>query len=127
GAIFTWQDLRSGTSYSLYAVEVNAGGQTVGVEPLAADFAPPLAWPNPFRDQVSITFSLTARAPVRIEVFDIAGRRIWMSPVDILRSGRPTRVWSGRTEGGASAMGGMYFLRVRGPGVSASRTVVRVR
>ncbi|HEY3216806.1 MAG TPA: FlgD immunoglobulin-like domain containing protein, partial [Candidatus Eisenbacteria bacterium] len=125
GAIVSFRNGSGGVD----AVRVNSGGQipVTGVGPLASELAPPRAWPNPFRDQVSIAFSLTAPAPVRLEVFDVAGRRVWASPARPLESGRHTLVWNGRTEAGTSARGGIYFLRARGPQVAVSRTVVCVK
>jgi hypothetical protein len=121
GAIITFR----ATSGGIDAVRVRSNGLVTGVEPIASVFAPPLAWPNPFREQVSIAFSLPARALVRMEVFDVAGRRVWASPIRRLESGRHTLIWNGRTDAGTAARGGIYFLRVRGPGVAVSRSVVR--
>jgi hypothetical protein len=117
GAIVSFRNGSGGVD----AVRVNSGGQipVTAVGPLAGhDVAPTLAWPNPFRDQVSIAFSLSVAAAVRMEVFDVAGRRVWASPARPLESGRHTLVWNGRTEAGTSARGGIYFLRVRGPQVA---------
>lgn len=127
GAIVAWQDGVHGTSnYDIYATRVRSNGLVTDVAPAAAEFAPPLAIPNPFIGQVTITFSLSAATPVRMEVFDVAGRRVWGSPISTLGAGRRSLTWDGRTDDGRARRGGIYFIRVHGPGVEASRRVVRV-
>jgi flagellar hook assembly protein FlgD len=83
-------------------------------------------WPDPFRDRVQMAFSLRSASTVRLEVLDIAGRRVWGSPATFLEAGREVLEWNGRAEDGTRPGGGIYFLRVHGPGVEASRTVVRL-
>ena len=37
------------------------------------------AWPSPFFDRVQMEFVLPAAMPVRMEVLDVRGRRVWES------------------------------------------------
>jgi len=131
GVIVALQDGRNGAGNNdIYAQRVTSSGSiaVTAVPPLAnQEFAPPLAWPNPFSDQVSIAFSLSTATPVRFEVFDVAGRRVWTSRTSLLDPGRHSLTWDGHADDGHVQGGGIYFLRVRGPGTQASRTVVRVK
>ena len=125
--IVVWEDFRSGPASDLYGVRVRSNGLVTEVPATASmGWAPPRAWPNPFTDQVSIAFSLTVTTSVRVEVFDVAGRRVWASPTKLLSPGRQSLAWDGRSDSGLSQGGGIYFLRVRGAGIATSRTVVRV-
>ena len=130
GAIVGWVDTRDGTGNSdIYAVRVS-GNESIptGVEPTAhIDDIQPRAWPNPFHGQVSIAFSLQSAAPVQMEVFDVAGRRVWSSRVAQLGLGRHFLDWNGRTDSGSLVASGIYFIRVQGPGVAVSRRVVCVK
>lgn len=75
---------------------------------------PNLAWPNPFNDIVSMSFNLPTPAVVRMEVLDLAGRRLWVSPDASLGPGRHALSWNRRF----NLPQGIYFLHVFGPGVS---------
>jgi trimeric autotransporter adhesin len=86
------------------------------------------ASPNPFPERVSVRFVLPETQSVRMEVLDIAGRRVWRSPDERLAAGIQTLAWDGSLEGShAHADAGIYFVRVLGDRFSVSRRVVRVR
>lgn len=127
GAIVAWQDARSGAGSSdLYAVRVRSNGFVTDVPAAVSQaVAPALAWPNPFRSRTSIAFTLSTTTRVHLEVFDVGGRRVWVSSSQLLGPGRHSLAWNGQVEDGTAA-GGVYFLRVRGAGVGASRTVIRM-
>lgn len=79
-------------------------------------------YPNPFSQTTTIRFELSLPEHVTLEVFDVLGRRV-LKPVD-----GPTT--AGRHEvtiEGAELAGGMYFYRLRGEGINASRTMVLMR
>ena len=116
------------TGLSHSAVGMTNALDATGV-PLTAsqEFSPALAWPNPFTNQVSIVFSLASAARVRMEVFDVVGRRVRVSPSTVLGPGRHSLAWDGHADDGSTQAEGIYFLRVRGPGIAASRTVVRMK
>ncbi len=86
------------------------------------------AWPNPFVDRVSFAFSLPAEQNVRVEVIDIAGRRVWSSPEARMRAGAQSIIWNGGTSAapGAAAASGIYFVRIVGQDFVASRRIVRL-
>jgi hypothetical protein len=86
-----------------------------------------VAWPNPSAGRVSIAFDLAAPAPVRLEVADVSGRRVWRSAVAALGPERQSLSWDGTLARGGTAPAGLYFLRVRGPDFAVTRPVVRVR
>ena len=86
-----------------------------------------MAWPNPFVGRVSLRFDLAAPAAVRLEVTDVAGRRVWSSAVAALDPGRHSLTWDGALARGGSASAGVYFLRVSGPRFAITRPVVRVK
>ncbi len=86
------------------------------------------AWPNPFVERLSVGFALPEAQVVRLEVLDVAGRRVWSSASEFLAAGAQALVWDGRLEGGrARAEEGVYFVRVVGESFKASRRIVRMR
>jgi hypothetical protein len=71
--------------------------------------------PNPLTHASYIRFDLARRAPVRLEVFDLSGRRVSMLASREFEPGRYGLHWDGR--GPAGALGpGLYFVRLTGVG-----------
>jgi predicted lipoprotein with Yx(FWY)xxD motif len=91
GAIVTWHDLRSGDCQGcadIYAQRVLANGQLGGdVADVPGEasltFALDPVRPNPSRGgALTVRFSLPTAAPARLELLDVAGRRIASREVD---------------------------------------------
>jgi hypothetical protein len=71
--------------------------------------------PNPFHPRAEIGFALStvgASGPVRLEIYDLAGRRVAGLVGGILTPGPHTRVWNGCTDNGAPVGSGVYFARL---------------
>lgn len=91
------------------------------------------AAPNPFRGSVNVSFNLDAETfgpgpvPVRVRVFDAAGRLV-RTVLDGKSLAGPTRLtWDGREEGGSRLPAGVYFVNVRAGGKSLSKQVILTR
>ncbi len=81
GAIATWGDDRSGIDYDIYAQRVQGSGQLGGTVDVPADvtlaFALDPVRPNPSHGgTLTVHCSLPTDAPARLELLDVAGRRI---------------------------------------------------
>lgn len=105
------------------AVRNAAPAVTAGTTPQGVTLAP-----NPFDPSTTITFAVPrAAAPVRIDVFDVGGRRL-VTLVDEPRpSGAASVTWDGRDGSGRRAPPGVYFVRIDVDGHRESRRVVRIR
>jgi plastocyanin len=79
--------------------------------------------PNPSTGGVSFAFSLRAPGRARAEVFDAIGRRVAVLTDADLPAGSHEGAWDGRRHDGARAMPGVYYLRLRIPGRTATRTI----
>jgi len=78
------------------------------------------AWPNPFNPATTISVESAQRGPVRVTIYDVAGRRVrelWSGTLD----GTRALAWDGRDDRGASVSSGTYFVRVTTP--SQARTL----
>ena len=76
--------------------------------PLAA--TPDLsARPNPFNPKTTLSFSLPAAGPTRLEVFDVSGRRVATLLDGFADAGRHEREWEAR-----GLAGGVYLARLSG-------------
>jgi hypothetical protein len=92
--------------------------------------APPLAFtssffPNPMRSEGTLSFTLTRPGPVRIDLFDLAGRRA-RTLLDERRAEAGThRLALSSRSGGPRLASGVYFYRIAaGEGARAGRVVI---
>ncbi len=70
-------------------------------------------YPNPFNAETKISFSLPSESVVRLEVFDMLGRRVATLADGVMPAGRHDVTWNGRTDSGESLSSGMYFYRLK--------------
>ncbi len=126
GALVTWEDRRVG-NWDIYASRLAGSGVVLGVPASGGVDASMRAWPAPFEDRVELGFTLPWAADVRLEVLDLAGRTVRTVDAGRLAAGQQRLEWDGRTDDGHRAAGGIYLVRVHGPGVALARTVVRLR
>ena len=68
--------------------------------------------PNPFNPSTRIRFSLPAEMPVRLTLFDVAGRKVRSLAAATLPAGAHDVVWDGRDDRGHSVGSGVYFYRL---------------
>ncbi len=101
---------------------------TAAPEPIAAPgFRIAGGNPNPFTSGTSIAFSIARSGPVRLAIYDAAGRRIRTLIDEVRPAGPHTALWDGRQDSGSPAPAGVYFYRLEAEGRSAVHTIVRVR
>jgi hypothetical protein len=67
--------------------------------------------PDPSVGSTLLRFGLPAAGRVRLEIFDLAGRRLWRNE-DELPAGEHAWRWNGETDQGGSAGAGLYFIRL---------------
>lgn len=95
------------------SVEVN--GDSTGVDGGDVDVRSTALrqnYPNPFNPATSISFSLTERTHVTLEVFDVSGRRVAVLLNDDVEAGVASVRWDGRDDSGRNAASGTYFVRM---------------
>lgn len=109
----------SGTQASWEGLALGrAGVATVGVEdPGVGVVAPPgaalRAFPSPFRTSTSLRFTLEEAGNVSVEVFDVAGRRVYREALPRLGVGTHAIAWDGVDAAGRRVQPGTYVLRLR--------------
>lgn len=116
-------------NYFSSSVSVLLNITTVGVQPgvTPARFALSPVGPNPFRSTARFELEIPATAPVRLEVCDLAGRRVRTLENSVLPPGRYRRAWDGAADDGSAAAAGMYFVRFSAPGIESIRRAILVR
>jgi hypothetical protein len=83
--------------------------------------------PNPSRGSTSLRFTLPQAGRARLELLDLAGRRLRTLADGPLAAGPHDAVWDGRDERGVTVAAGLYWARLESAGVSTVRRLVRVR
>jgi len=115
----------SDSGYVLKEFEVYTPAHSVGVqEPppsLPVEFSLSQNFPNPFNPTTTINFALSTRSAVRIEIFDVLGRKIIELVNGELDAGNHTTQWK------ADVCSGLYFYRMEAfptnkPSVSFTQT-----
>ena len=81
------------------------------------------AFPNPFRHQANLTLTLPEAQDVRVEAFDLLGRRVAMLHEGLLAAGTAHRF----TLRGSAWPSGLYVVRATGETFQQQQTVLRVR
>ena len=71
------------------------------------------AYPNPFRDALTIRFTLQERATVRLDIFDLRGRRVSTLASGSFITGEHNLRWDGKGAGSTSLPDGIYMVRIR--------------
>jgi hypothetical protein len=81
-----------------------------GVPPVAAlDMR---VWPNPFNPRTTIAWALPQDGPVRVDVFDLAGRRVRVLREGAAVAGPGSVSWDGRDGAGRPLAAAAYLVRV---------------
>jgi hypothetical protein len=107
-------------------------GPDLSTTGVAADRAPsvtrlaPVA-PNPVTGTATIAFDLARAGRVRLEIYDVAGRRVRMLRDGPLTPGRYADRWSGDDDRGRLLARGAYFVRLRAPDAAVARRLVVLR
>jgi len=68
--------------------------------------------PNPFRSSALVRFSLPSRRDVRLEVFDVGGRRVKTLARGSYPPGLHTLPWNGTSDSGTRLKSGIYLYRL---------------
>ncbi len=99
---------------------------TVGDEPTLAEGSLTLtAWPNPAEGgTLQMRYSLPARGPVEVAVFDLSGARVrTLQSAASVGPGTHLLTWDAREAGGQRVGPGLYFVRLR---TAAGQRTMRV-
>jgi hypothetical protein len=110
----------------IYTTTVRVEDATADVEPLRAGLTLDPAWPNPATGATHLRYALPAPMRVRLEIYDVRGRRVRTLVRDAVEQGGHAAVWDGEGERGESLGPGIYWARLATPaGVRRSRIVRR--
>lgn len=84
-------------------------------------------FPNPFSDQITISYALPKQTKVELVVYDVRGREVQRLVDGTRRAGRHEVTWNGRDAGGQPVSSGVYFYRLKAGDFVDTRSVQLVR
>ena len=129
---FVDETCKDGHGYT-YRVELLSGNyrkllfETPAVEIPSRHLIKSANSPNPFNPSTTIYYTLPAQAHVRLEVYDVAGRRIANLVDAVQGSGDHKVLWDGKDSNGVPATSGIYFYRITAGETRISKKMILVR
>jgi hypothetical protein len=123
-----WTEMESGTTETLFrvwgswAITTDAGETALPAAPAIESIHP-----NPFNPATTIVFNADGQTPVRLEVFDVAGRLVRVLVDEMLHEGRHEAAWNGMDGRGIQVSSGTYFCRYTNGDITSSRKMVLLR
>jgi len=128
GAIVSWYESRSSNPSDIYAQRLNASGQiptgVSGATP-SASLRVSDAYPNPFSSNTWMDLDLASPAAVKIDIFDVTGRRVRTIAIYNVHVQRVE--FDGRDGTNRLLPSGIYFYRVQAAGETITRKMVIAR
>lgn len=97
------------------------------VSGLPSSFALDQNHPNPFNLTTVISFDVPKRSRVKIEAFDVLGRRVSTLVDKIIEAGSHALVWEARNDHGDDLASGVYFIRMSTDTFVGARKVVLLK
>ncbi len=70
-------------------------------------------FPNPFNANTRIRFSVPKASHVKLEVYDILGRKVRTLADEDMTAGFKQVIWDGRNQSGDEVASGVYFYRIK--------------
>ena len=71
------------------------------------------AYPNPFQEEVNLSFSLNQEEKTTMEIFNIQGQRVHTLLSEIAPKGEHRVLWDGKDQNGQPMPDGIYLVRLR--------------
>jgi hypothetical protein len=114
---------------SIFGYSLPSGPSAVD-QPVTAAGAGELVapWPNPSSGMTTFGFAARQDTDLTLEVFNVAGRRVWHQPLSAASGQTAVVGWNGRDSRGRVLASGVYLVRARdGERLLGSRTMVLQR
>jgi hypothetical protein len=122
------------TAYDVHANQSKPSNEASVSGATGAGNLPPIAaltvlqnHPNPFTGTTQLDIGLPANADVRIEMYDVAGRKVREQTLAAQKSGWRSVAFDGRDDRGRPLASGVYFYRVHAGSETVTRKIVIAR
>ncbi len=130
--VVTDRDVRAGASYRYVLVVHTSAGNDIRSQEISIRLPVALPtltqnYPNPFSTVTQFEITVEEPGPVRVGVYDIAGRRVRLLDGGVREPGTYGLSWDGRDAAGALVASGVYFYRVENKIAVPARRMLLLR
>lgn len=110
-----WYKLEPPNDYTLFIrAKVKTTTAVAEIDPqVPAQFALEQNYPNPFNPSTNIRYALPAAAQVKVEVYDLTGRRVAGLVNNYQAAGTYNVTWNGVNDLGEKVSSGVYFCHIK--------------
>ncbi|MEM8557537.1 MAG: FG-GAP-like repeat-containing protein [Bacteroidota bacterium] len=117
--LWTTEFVATGETQEVQVAPANPVATETETAPEAFALAP--AFPNPFAATTRLTYTLPSAEHVRLDVFDVLGRRVHVLVDKPQTPGAHAVVWDGRDASGARVANGLYLARLSAGDATATQ------
>ncbi|MBD3331510.1 T9SS type A sorting domain-containing protein [candidate division GN15 bacterium] len=115
-------------TYALFTVDTPTGiDDDQGESPLPRGFRLEQNYPNPFNATTTISFALTRRSNVTLQVYNALGQTTRTLARGIMSAGVHSIVWDGTNEHGDVVASGVYFYRLTTDNATATKKMLLLK
>jgi FlgD Ig-like domain len=94
---------------------------------IPSDFTLEQNYPNPFNPSTTISYSVTTKSHVTIEIFNVMGQKIRTLVNTSLSAGEYQIEWDGSNDSGDMEASGVYYYRLRAGHVAETKKMVLLK
>jgi len=84
------------------------------------------AYPNPFAARTGLAFTLARAGDIRVDLFDVSGRRVRTIERAGASAGEHVLIWDGRDDSGRGVPSGVYLARWRAGEFDGTRRLIKL-
>ncbi|MBS3768156.1 MAG: T9SS type A sorting domain-containing protein [Candidatus Cloacimonetes bacterium] len=84
-------------------------------------------YPNPFKPQTTISFSLVQPSKVSIEIYNLKGQLVKTLADGEFGAARHSFVWNGTDNSGKRVSDGVYFYKMQTPKFSSTKKMILLK
>jgi hypothetical protein len=106
---------------------VDADDDQQTAPPHPENFALRQNYPNPFNAETVVSFRLMRSGDIKLEVYNILGRKVKTLARGRFEAGRHAVIWDGRDQSGKPVASGVYFYRLESSQGNLSRKMILLK
>jgi len=129
----TWSFGGGTPAYSNIYLNKTDGNGNVGVSGPWQDTTPMRrhdvlrVWPNPYREQANIRYSVASRGLIELWIYDIQGRLVSKIQDGMREPGSYTLKWDGKNNMGQTLASGIYIVKLSTPYGNKTSKIVKLK
>ncbi|MCP4706059.1 MAG: T9SS type A sorting domain-containing protein [candidate division Zixibacteria bacterium] len=128
-AVIAWVDSRANGN-NVYITQIDYSATDIDdFEPntLPSGYDLKQNYPNPFNPSTTIEFALPSKSHVRLEIYNLLGRKIATITDKLFESGIHTVDWDGTNSNGEHSASGVYFYRIETDKFEQTRKMILLK